>query len=523
LTTVQHLRRVGLLMTAASVLLGWLATRTEVFFADGMRYINQAKVIDQGAWERGLVRSVDHPVYPLAIVATHRILGGHEPDDWQRAAQLAAVIAGVLAVIPIYLVAIELIGAANAWLACLLIYMIPINGHVMADAMSESAFLLFWCFGLWSTLKFLRTARLAWLPLVIVFSLLAYLTRPEGLVVPLSLLATLIILTMRPSLEFPRWSGRWALALLVLGPIVTASPFMLLKGGISTKPSLNRILSLAPRAPGMAVERERPLETDQSRLKTVLIATKAVFRAVVGATTLLMVVLAPFGMMAHRSSTADRRNWLLVATMLGLSAVAMIRLHETCGYCTPRHAMMVGWILITAGAAGLDRVVRSLGPMVMRLVGNRSSSPRVEAVIKTALVGGWLGIWGPATMAPLDRAFIGYRQAGEWLATLAAPGEGVIDLKGFSLYYAGKTGYTFANLDEGRRDAKVRWIITHDAHVNGPWDYNKVLRSLIQRRQPIRTFPEKPERGVARVYVFDVLESQSATAGRLDAGSPALR
>jgi 4-amino-4-deoxy-L-arabinose transferase-like glycosyltransferase len=510
-------------MIAASVLLGWLAARTEVFFADGMRYISQAKVIDQGAWERGLFRSVDHPVYPVAIVAAHRLLGGHEPDDWQRAAQLAAVVAGVLAVIPIYLVAIELIGAANAWLACLLIYTIPINGHVMADAMSESAFLLFWCFGLWSTLKFLRTARLSWLPLVIVFSLLGYLTRPEGLVVPVSLLAAVMILMLRPSLEFPKRSGRWALALLVLGPIVSASPFMLLKGGISTKPSLNRILSLAPRAPGMAVERERPLETGQSRVKTLFLATKAMFRAVVGATTPLMLVLAPFGIMASRSSTTDRRNWLLVATMLGLSALAMIRLHETCGYCTPRHAMMVGWILIIAGAAGLDRVVRSLAPIVMRFVGDRGSSPRVEAVIKTAVVGGCLVIWGPATMAPLDRAFIGYRQAGEWLTTLAAPGENVIDLKGFSLYYAGKTGYTFATLDEGRRDPKVRWIVTHDAHVNGPWDYNKVLRSLVQERQPIRTFPEKPERGVARVYVFDVSQAKDATAGRLDGNSPALR
>ena len=199
-------------MIAASVLLGWLVARTEVFFADGMRYISQAKVIDQGAWERGLFRSVDHPVYPVAIVAAHRLLGGHEPNDWQRAAQLAAVAAGVLAVIPIYLVAIELIGAANAWLACLLIYMIPINSHVMADAMSESAFLLFGCFGLWSTLKFLRTARLTWLPLVIIFSLLAYLTRPEGLVVPVSLLATLVLLKIRPSLEFPKWSSRWAFA-----------------------------------------------------------------------------------------------------------------------------------------------------------------------------------------------------------------------------------------------------------------------------------------------------------------------
>jgi Dolichyl-phosphate-mannose-protein mannosyltransferase len=523
LTTVQHLRRIGLLLIGASVLLGWLAAHTEVIFADGMRYINQAKIIDQGAWERGLFRSVDHPVYPLAIVAAHRFLGGLGPDDWQKAAQLAAVIAGVLAVIPIYLVAVELIGAANAWLACLLIYMIPINGHVMADAMSESAFLLFWCFGLWSTLKFLRTARLSWLSPIIVFSLLAYLTRPEGLVVPVSLMATLVLLKMRPSLEFPKWSRRWALALLVLGPILTASPFVLLKGGISTKPSLNRILSFAPRAPAMAVERERPLEPEQSRLKTLLIATKAMVRAVAGATTLPMMLLAPLGIAVNRTSTADRRTWLLIGTMLGLSALAMIRLHETCGYCTPRHAMMVGWILIAAGAAGLDPSVRPLGRIAARVMGNPAPFPRMEAVIKIGLVGSCMAVWGPSTLAPLDRAFVGYRQAGEWLAALAGPDEGIIDLKGFSLYYAEKTGYTFASLDEGNRDRKVRWIVTHDAHLNGPWYYCKILRSLVQKRRPIRTFPEKPSRGVSRVYVFDLSQSKNATAHRLDPESPVFR
>ncbi len=439
------------------------------------------------------------------------------------AAQLAAAIAGVLAVIPIYLVAIELIGASKAWLACLLVYLIPINGHVMADAMSESVFLLFWCFGFWSTLKYLRTTRLSWLPAVVFFSLLAYLTRPEGLVLPVSLLATLILLIFRPSLEFPNWSRRWAIALLVVGPIVTVSPFMLVKGGISSKPSLNRILSLAPRAPGMAVERERPLETDQSRLMTLLIATKAMVRAVVGATTLPLIVLAPFGIAVSRVSAADRRGWLLVSAMLGLSALAMIRLHETCGYCTPRHAMMVGWILVTAGAAGLDRVVQSLGSIGGRMVRDRVPSVHTQAVIKTALVGSCVAVWGPSTIAPLDRAFLGYRQAGEYVASLAGPDEGLIDLKAFSLYYASKTGYTFANLEEGRQDPKVRWIVTHDAHLNGPWYYCKILRSLVQNRQPIQTFPEKASRGIARVYVFDLSQPINATADRLDAKSPVLR
>ena len=77
MTTTQHVRRLGLLMVAVSALLTWLIAHTDVFFADGLRYIAQAKTIDHGSWTQGLVRSVDHPVYPMAIAAVHRLLGGN--------------------------------------------------------------------------------------------------------------------------------------------------------------------------------------------------------------------------------------------------------------------------------------------------------------------------------------------------------------------------------------------------------------------------------------------------------------
>ena len=90
------------------------------------------------------MHSVDHPVYPIAIVAAHRLKGGDRPGDWQMAAQLAAIFSGVLLVIPLYLISLELFGASRAWIACLFIYLVPFNGHVLADALSESTFLLFW-------------------------------------------------------------------------------------------------------------------------------------------------------------------------------------------------------------------------------------------------------------------------------------------------------------------------------------------------------------------------------------------
>ena len=154
----RHAKRIGLLMLAAGLLLGWLVVHTEIFYTDGLRYIAQARTIDQGSLAKGMFQSVDHPIYPAAIVAVHRLSGGKAPRDWQRAAQIAAVVAGVVLVLPLYLIGLELFGASRAWISCLLIYLIPVNGHVLADALSESTFLLFWSVGVWSSLRLLRAS-----------------------------------------------------------------------------------------------------------------------------------------------------------------------------------------------------------------------------------------------------------------------------------------------------------------------------------------------------------------------------
>ena len=196
MTAIQHVRRLALLITASFALLSWLTAHTDVFFADGLRYIAQAKAIDQGSWRQGLLRSVDHPIYPMAIAAVHRVLGGNDPRDWQMAAQTAAAISGVLLVIPVYLISLEVFGAASAWLAAFLIYLLPFNGHVLADTLSESTFLLFWSWGLWAALRFLRVGKLLWLfPCDRLFGV-GLLDPAGGTHLPVALLGSLVLLSL---------------------------------------------------------------------------------------------------------------------------------------------------------------------------------------------------------------------------------------------------------------------------------------------------------------------------------------
>ncbi len=231
-------------------------------------------------------------------------------------------------------------------------------------------------------------------------------------------------------------------------------------------------------------------------------------RAIDGATSLPLLLLAPLGIAASWSSPVRRRYWLLLGTIVALSTLAMIRLHVMSGYCTPRHAMVVAWILIPASAAGLNQLARILAKPITKRARKEEFRPRLESAIRLVSLGCCLVLFGPAAIASIDPGFHGYRQAGEWLASSALPGEGMLDPKGYSLFYAGKSGYTFASLVQGVHDPRVRWVVAHEALVFGPWDYSKAIRTLVADRRPIRVFPAKPAHRVSKVYVYDLAQPE---------------
>ena len=99
------------------------------------------------------------------------------------------------------------------------------------------------------------------------------------------------------------------------------------------------------------------------------------------------------------------------------------------------------------------------------------------------------------------------------------PGEAMVDPKGFSLFYAGKPGYTFATLAQGVHDPPVRWVVAHEALIFGPWDYSKSIRTLVGDRRPVRVFPAKPAHRVSKVYVYDLAQSGDQTARAADSSA----
>ena len=419
----HHLLSIGLLMTGATILLTWLATHTEVMFADGLRYVAEAQAIDQGSWKAVLTRAEDHPAYPLAIAAAHRLRGGSRPGDWQAEGQAAAVGAGVLLVIPLYLFALELYGAQTAWLACLLFYLVPLTGHVLADVLSEGTFLLFWTTGCWTALRFLRQGSTPWLLASIAVAALAYLTRPEGVLLPVALAGTLALLVLVPSLRLPWPVWRRAALLLVVGPLLLAGPYVLGKGGIGTKPAVARLLGLSSRSHAMAVERERPLDPGQSTAATYGLATRAAALAIVGAVSAPLLLLAVAGLFVPGRKRQRGRADLFVVLGLAGWLLALVRLHATGGYCTPRHAMLLAIPVIAAAAHGLLLLVERVSERLLAsALVDRQRRMRTALVLACLVCG--MAVTGRELVAPINAASAGTgRPASGWPPTrLAIPG-----------------------------------------------------------------------------------------------------
>lgn len=488
MSRVGHLARVGPLLLFATLLLTWLALHTEILFADGLRYIAQAHALDRGSGEDGIRKAVDHPIYPLAIVAAHRVLGGETPEDWQSAAQVASIVAGILVIVPLYLFTRELFGDGPAVPACLLFFALPMTGHVFADTLSESTFLLFWTWGLWAALWFLKTGWLGWLGVVVASSALAYFSRPEGLLLPAALVATIVL--------SPRWvmNGlRGSLAVVIglcVGLALLVGPYVAMKGGLGTKPSIGRLLGTAPRSDAQAVERQRPLEPGQTTAKTYLLAGRAVVKAVAEAVT---IPLAPFilvGLVFLRPGGESARGWTLIGVVTVASLLALVRLHATGGYCSARHAMILMLIAAPTAAFGISRLIA--------LVPARLAPFTWSAALAAVVV-----CYGSDALAPLNEGMGCYRAAAQWLAAHSAEDSMIVDVTGWSQFYGGRGGYTFANLEAAAADPNARWVVAREAHLKGPWQYCERLRSLVDGLEPAQVFDGAAGGRPTRVYVFD--------------------
>ncbi len=503
MTASTHLARLLFLTVAVAGWLGWKANHTDIIFADSLRYIHQAQEIEGGNAVDALLHSIDHPAYPLVIAAVHRLFAASGPTDWQLAAQVASVIGGVLLVVPLYLVALEMFGGASAWLAVALAFLVPITSQVMADALSESWFLTFFFAGVWTAIRFLKEGKFAWLPATVGLAAFAYWVRPEALLLPAALVAALLVIPLLRSTRMSWWRWGAAMAFLVVGPTLLIAPIIASKGGISTKPAVGRVFGTVSQSAASAVERQRPLKPNQTATETYVLATRAMAIAVRDAVTIPLLPLALLGLILAWPPGVRNRMWIFLTILMAAWTFALIRLYATSGYCTPRHALIVAYPLIAGSAFAMSRLLAMIVIPGRWVGGDAEARYRLGPIgVLASLVA--LGfIYRTELTTPINHQFAGYRDAAAYVAERVPPGERVVDLTGWVLYYGDHPGYTFANLIEAMGDRNLTRVVVRDSHLAGPWEYCDRIRHLVAGREPVAQFPEHPEPKQSVVFVYD--------------------
>ena len=208
------------------------------------------------------------------------------------------------------------------------------------------------------------------------------------------------------------------------------------------------------------------------------------------------------------------RAWLFLAIILTASAVGLVRLHATGGYCTVRHGLVPGMILTLAAAHGLAWIMSKVA-IPGRWLGLASERLRPGPVIWATLLALLVMLpnvraLGPATAGPYSV----YRLTGDWLAQNTDASGGVLDLTDWSLFFSQRAGYPFATVYDAPSHPDLRWIVARKPHVVGHWHYSRVIRELIGDREPVALIPPHPAHDQVQIRIYDrhALSPPSAAA-----------
>ena len=153
-----------------------------------------------------------------------------------------------------------------------------------------------------------------------------------------------------------------------------------------------------------------------------------------GAVTVPLLLLSIVSIRAPSQHNDRGRGLLFLAIVLSGWMLALLRLHTTGGYCSPRHAMIFAFPVIAAAARGLLLLADTLAARFLA-----GGFTRHLGIAMAHILGGCLSVglvfWGPDLFSPVNSGFQGYYEAGRWLSRNTPADARVLDLKGWATFY----------------------------------------------------------------------------------------
>jgi hypothetical protein len=477
---------VAVLLLLALSLRGWLMAHTEVLARDSIGFIRFALEFESDDWQQVVRNNHQHPGYPLTVLLVSIPVRAVADADARPAdvmafsAQLASNLAAVLLVIPMFYLGKLLFHRPAGFGAALLFQFWPVSAHLLSDGLSEPLFLLLTCTALVFAVQAVRSGspwQFAWCG---AFGGLAYLTRPEGLLV---VVATLVVLLgLQRSLHYRRSWGQVLLggSCLTVAALLASSPYLAVTHHLTNKPSGTQIIFADQAALPLQAEAHSP---------TLLASLPAVtFSAEEGALTRftkagwylpsqlvkcfhyvgwLPVLL---GMWWYRRRAEQVPGLWVLMTLCVLMSVVLCLLAVRAGYMSDRHLMLLVMCGTVTAAAALWEAPARLWVWFRRQPWTDNPLPHTAATMALAalLFAGTLASAMPKTLDTLHANRAGHHAAGLWLAAHAADHDIINDEHCWAHYYAGHVFLENQVRPQPPQTPPVRYIVVGKRDTDSP-------------------------------------------------------
>jgi hypothetical protein len=433
-----------------------------VFVRDGL----QLETPPAGMTRLDVIRKVEHPPgYPAAIIAmswiVRPIMGATAPtvESMRISAQLVSLVAGVLLVLPLFLIARRLFDRNVAFAAVAIFIVLPVCVEVTSDGISDSVFLLTAAWAMWFAIRALEreTRRGAFLfaGAAGLFCGIGYTIRPDAAIVALGIGVTFLTLVVRRLR-----SGGWKLPLvaglgLTVGTAVGMSPYCIAIQGLSKKMTAIALIELlfgkkpdktyfenpesSQRGVNLPIAAWWNAKAHEGQTKSIW-AAKALWSEYSKAAHYSVPGFALIGLIALRRRLSDPRIGLLVA-IGGIHLAVLWLMAWQINYVSQRHTLLT--VMITCIFAAVSLPV--LGAWFVRNAESRwfrrKTAWQMGAVVAVMIMLSAL----PRDFRSLHRERAGHKAAGHWIAEYGDKSIPVVDPFGWADWYAGRTLRDYPN------------------------------------------------------------------------------
>jgi 4-amino-4-deoxy-L-arabinose transferase-like glycosyltransferase len=490
----------------------WLLCNTEVTARDSITFIRFAHELDTTPWRAVLMKEQQHPGYPVAVWLFSKPLQavwGTTAGTMQLAAQLVSLIASLLLAVVMFRLGVRLWNQSIGFLGALLFQFLPGCGHHLSDGISEGLFLLCVASALWLFVRGAQTRRILDFVLGGACAGLAYLIRPEGLIV---IAAFGIFWIAYLVYARPRWPWRsWTCALTaaVAMCVLVGSVYVAAIGKLSVKPnvaieiSLERfpdeaspILFASVWASNFVASGDLRVQLGQT-LRALVLELCQGFHYV-GCVSLLWGVL-----FCGRRLAARSEFWLL-PIYLAIHTAALVYLGVKASYVSERHVMplvMLGSYICAIGIAHFAELVVGLWARCRRTEASPVAIGCLVALLSTSLLATYL----TKTVLPLHGNRVGNREAGRWLAGHVRAGDVIVDEHQWSKFYS---GLFFRDVEESKLppdpDAKRYTVVTRWIAHGGGGDVADIRNEAEKHAGRLAfQWPTNASSDKARVVVYE--------------------